>query len=339
MRPGPVALVTAAAALLLLPAGAYIQAVLDRNATMEFSDLPALFGAPLPREGLLGFVVEARPSNACRPIAAPPPGANGSVFIALVRRYDCDFDVKVLHVQQAGFGAAVVHNVDSEKLLNMVWNDERLREQIAIPAVFVGQRAAAFLRDTFSYARGAHVVLVPEYVFPLGYYLVPFTGVVGVIVAVMCTVLVSRTPGPFPGRAGTPGPHHTAWGHLGPSRAPRGRLGPAAPRGDAWAPPEPHGDAWRGSAGDEYEVCAICLDEYEEGDRLRVLPCAHAFHSRCVDPWLTRTRCTCPVCKQRVLPGAEEEEEEEEAAAAPEGDAGPPGAASERTPLLPPAPV
>ncbi|XP_064357208.1 E3 ubiquitin-protein ligase RNF167-like isoform X2 [Dromaius novaehollandiae] len=282
MRPGPVALLTAAAAL-LLPAEAYIHAVLDPNATMEFSDLPALFGAPLPREGLLGFVVEARPSNACRPIA-PAPGANGSVFIALVRRYDCDFDVKVLHAQQAGFGAAVVHNVDSEKLLNMVWNDERLREQIAIPAVFVGQRAAAFLRDTFSYARGAHVVLVPEYVFPLGYYLVPFTGVVGVVVAVMCTVLVVRCL------------QHR-------KRLRRNRLS-------------------------QEQLSKIPVHRYRK-----------AFHSRCVDPWLTRTRRTCPVCKQRVPPGAEE--------AAPEGDVGagraaggpPLGAASERTPLLPPAPV
>ncbi|KAI5956823.1 hypothetical protein KGF54_000441 [Candida jiufengensis] len=44
--------------------------------------------------------------------------------------------------------------------------------------------------------------------------------------------------------------------------------------------------------------CAICLEIIEEDELVRGLICGHVFHSICLDPWLTKRRACCPMCKR-----------------------------------------
>ncbi|KAM3243882.1 hypothetical protein ACQJBY_055667 [Aegilops geniculata] len=48
--------------------------------------------------------------------------------------------------------------------------------------------------------------------------------------------------------------------------------------------------------------CAVCLSEFEDEDRLRLLPkCSHAFHPDCIGEWLA-SHVTCPVCRRNLDP-------------------------------------
>ncbi|XP_078681554.1 E3 ubiquitin-protein ligase ZNRF3-like [Branchiostoma floridae x Branchiostoma belcheri] len=47
-------------------------------------------------------------------------------------------------------------------------------------------------------------------------------------------------------------------------------------------------------------LCAICLEEFQDGQELRIVPCLHEFHKDCVDPWLLSNR-TCPLCMYNII--------------------------------------
>nr|KAF6383454.1 ring finger protein 13 [Pipistrellus kuhlii] len=189
----------------LLPVEADILAYNFENVSQTFDDLPARFGYRLPAEGLKGFLINSKPENACEPIVPPPLKDNSSgTFIVLIRRLDCNFDIKVLNAQRAGYKAAIVHNVDSDELISMGSNDNwcevvfsyilRLApllgmvgvlKKIDIPSVFIGESSANSLKDEFTYERGGHIILVPEFSLPLEYYLIPFLIIVGI-----CLILI-----------------------------------------------------------------------------------------------------------------------------------------------------
>uniref|UniRef100_R7VUF2 E3 ubiquitin-protein ligase RNF13 n=1 Tax=Columba livia TaxID=8932 RepID=R7VUF2_COLLI len=268
----------------LLPVEADILAYNLENGTQTFDDLPARFGYRLPAEGLKGFLINSKPENACEPIAPPPLRDNSSsAFIVLIRRLECNFDIKVLNAQRAGYKAAIVHNVDSDDLISMGSNDIEILKKIDIPSVFIGEASANSLKEEFTYEKGGHVVLIPEFSLPLEYYLIPFLIIVGICLILIVIFMITKFV-------------------QDRHRARKNRL-----RKDQLKKIPVH-KFKKGEwiilclSRDEYDVCAICLDEYEDGDKLRILPCSHAYHCKCVDPWLTKTKKTCPVCKQKVVP-------------------------------------
>ncbi|XP_045510689.1 E3 ubiquitin-protein ligase RNF13 isoform X1 [Colias croceus] len=242
----------------------------------EFRDMPASFGPEVPPDGLRGFLVPGEPADGCGPLGKPPAVENFTgKWIVIVARFNCSFEVKVRNAQAAGFDAAIVHNVNSSDLETMSAKDP---EGIMIPSVFVSDLAGLILSEEYIYINRYYIMVNGDLPFNINtHLLLPFA-----IVVVLCliVILIFMIVKCIKDRR----------------RARRHRL----PNRSLKKIP-----TCKFSKGDPYDTCAICLDDYQEGERLRVLPCAHAYHAKCIDPWLTQNRRVCPVCKRRVLAAGE----------------------------------
>lgn len=56
----------------------------------------------------------------------------------------------------------------------------------------------------------------------------------------------------------------------------------------------------------DVQQCYICLADYEDSDKLRVLPCNHKYHVACIDKWLKEINRVCPLCRRNVCEDAGE---------------------------------
>ncbi|XP_033207331.1 E3 ubiquitin-protein ligase RNF13-like isoform X2 [Belonocnema kinseyi] len=238
----------------------------------EFRDMPAKFGAQIPPEGIKGMVVYADPPYACQDVKEPPnvTGYDG-YWILLASRYNCSFEIKVRMAQKAGYDAVIIHNVNSDELEPMSAKDSI---GIEIPAVFVGEITGMLLKGNYLYKNLYFVLINDDLPFNINtHLLLPFAIVVGLCFLIMVIFMIVKC---IKDRR----------------RQRRHRL----PNSSLKKIP-----THKYTKGDPYETCAICLDDYAEGEKLRVLPCAHAYHSKCIDPWLTKNRRVCPVCKRKVF--------------------------------------
>ncbi|XP_047080311.1 RING-H2 finger protein ATL1-like [Lolium rigidum] len=54
------------------------------------------------------------------------------------------------------------------------------------------------------------------------------------------------------------------------------------------------------STGSDTSECAVCLGEFQEEERIKLLPsCLHVFHAECIDTWL-QGNANCPLCRAAI---------------------------------------
>lgn len=264
--------------LVLGRASAMVVLITAANETLPFPDMEAGFAPRVPASGVSGNFYGTFPLDACEPIInGPDPEIAELPTFAIVERGGCKFDVKVLNAQAAGFDAVIVYNNEEGHDLVSMYGSA---ENVLIPAVFVTKSAGETLL-AFSKEIGARCYILPAIENTAWSVMaVSFISLLAVT-AVLTTFLFVR---------------RYRLRHLG-SRLLllRDSLGMSAR--EVKALPivifKCVGDG-QGTS----ETCAICLEDYETGEKLRVLPCRHDFHAACVDQWLTTRRPFCPVCKR-----------------------------------------
>jgi len=48
------------------------------------------------------------------------------------------------------------------------------------------------------------------------------------------------------------------------------------------------------------ETCNVCLEDFVEGENIKLLRCKHGFHDKCIKSWIVK-RGKCPVCIRDVF--------------------------------------
>ncbi|XP_024533121.1 receptor homology region, transmembrane domain- and RING domain-containing protein 2 isoform X3 [Selaginella moellendorffii] len=254
-------------AIVLLRANATVVITTPTNQSMPFSDMEAGFAPRVPQAGILGLLYRGNPLDACDPLKTGP-ALDQSPFssFVLVKRGACRFETKVRNAQDAGFSAVIVYNDEDGRdlVINVILSYFFFAVSgdsygIKIPAVFVSHAAGKVL---WRYAGNPQTrcFIFPTLDYPAWSVMaVAFISLLAVT-AVLATFFFVRR-------------HRLR--RLG-SRLLLPREPPGLTSSEVRSLPT---FVYRraGDGDDQADTCVICMEEYEDGQKLRVLPCRHAF--------------------------------------------------------------
>ncbi|CAK9326123.1 unnamed protein product [Citrullus colocynthis] len=251
--------------------------LIGTNVTLSFDSIEANFAPSIESSGEPGVLFLAKPLDACSTLEnkAELPVNSSSPF-ALIIRGGCSFEDKVRRAQVAGFKAAIIYDNEDGGLIAMAGSSAGIR----IHAVFVTKTSGETLKKYAGLAN-VEIWIVPS--FENSAWSIMAISFISLLAmsAVLATCFFVRR---HRIRLGRPRSSH-AQEFRGMSR----RVVKAMPSLIFTTALEDNCTS---------VTCAICLEDYTAGEKLRILPCRHKFHALCVDSWLTAWRTFCPVCKR-----------------------------------------
>ncbi|KAF7127337.1 hypothetical protein RHSIM_Rhsim11G0058100 [Rhododendron simsii] len=275
--------------------------LIGNNVSLSFDDIESNFALAVKGSGECGTLYLAEPLDACLPLdnkVNSTAKGTASPFVLIIRG-GCSFEDKVRRAQSAGFKAAIIYdNLDAD-LVAMAGNSAGIK----IHAVFVSKATGEVLKKYVGVSN-VELWIIPSFEDSAWSIMaISFISLLAMS-AVLATCFFVRR---HRRRRESPRSSRVREFHGMSSR-----LVKAMPSLTFTAVVEDNCTS---------ATCAICLEDYTIGEKLRILPCRHKFHALCVDAWLTTWRTFCPVCKRdaRTIIGD------------------PP--ASERTPLLSSSPA
>ncbi|XP_043703958.1 receptor homology region, transmembrane domain- and RING domain-containing protein 2-like [Telopea speciosissima] len=268
------------------------------NIIRSFDDIEANFAPTVKGSGESGTLYMAEPLDACSPLTNKiDTGRGANASFALIIRSGCTFEDKVRFAQAAGFKAAIIYDNDNGALVAMAGSSAGIK----IHAVFISKASGEALK-MYAGLPNMELWIIPTFENSAwSIMVISFVSLLAMSIVLATCFFVRRR------RV-----------RRNQSQAPRlrefhgmsSRLVKAMPSLIFTSVLEDNCTSM---------TCAICLEDYSVGDKLRVLPCRHKFHAACVDSWLTTWRTFCPVCKRDARTSTGQ------------------FPASERTPLLSPA--
>ncbi|CAH2070695.1 unnamed protein product [Thlaspi arvense] len=254
--------------------------LIGMNTSLSFDDIQANFTPLIKKSDQCGVLYVAEPLDACWDLVNTVTVEEGSLVsppYVLIIRGGCSFEDKIRNAQKAGYKAAIVYdNEDYGFLVSMAGSPSG----VLIYGTFVSKSTGKVLKE-YAGRTDMELWLIPS--FETSAWSIMAISFISLLAmsAVLATCFFVRR-------------------HRVRRRRIRSLTSSEFPRMGVRSIRSMPTTIFNGVCEEASTSisCAICIEDYRIGDKLRILPCNHKFHVVCVDLWLGQRRSFCPVCKR-----------------------------------------